>query len=209
MLAAQAAPTTPTQHTLLVWGDSLSAGYGLGANQGWVTLLQRRIDMLGLPWRVVNGSVSGETTAGGLTRLPAALKRDHPSIVLIELGANDGLRGQPLTAMRHNLTRMIALTRGSDAKPLLFEMRLPSNYGVDFTAAFRKSFYTVADQTGTTLVPFFLAAIAADPSQFQVDGLHPKAAAQPKLLGAVWPSLAPLLKAPNPAATASQSASVP
>lgn len=200
---------TPAQHTLLVWGDSLSAGYGLGADQGWVTLLQRRIKARGLPWSVVNGSVSGETTAGGLTRLPAALKRDRPSIVLIELGANDGLRGQSLKTMRKNLITMIALTRKAGAKPLLFEMRLPSNYGTEFTAAFRKSFHTVANETGTTLVPFILAAIAADPSQFQADGLHPKAAAEPKLLDAVWPSIAPLLQSPRTVGAASRSRADP
>ncbi len=210
-VAAQAAPSTPNArpHPLLVWGDSLSAGYGLQANQGWVILLQQRLHARGLPWRVINGSVSGETTTGGLTRLPAALQRDHPGIVLIELGANDGLRGQPLPAMRKNLMQMIALTRKAGAKPLLFEMRLPSNYGAQFTAAFRQSFHTVAHKTRTTLVPFFLAAIAADPNQFQADGLHPIAAAQPQLLDAVWPSLAPLLQAPQGAATASRSRADP
>ena len=184
-------------HTLLVWGDSLSAGFGLDAGQDWVTLLQHRIDTDGLPWHVVNGSVSGETTAGGLSRLPAALQRNTPEIVLLELGANDGLRGQPLTAMRQNLTRMISLARQAGATPLLFEMRLPSNYGEDFTTAFRQSFQTVAKQTHTILVPFFMAAIAGDRSQFQPGGLHPVAAAEPRLMEAVWPYVVPLLRAPG------------
>lgn len=213
-MVAQAAPHKTdqrdrTQRTLLVWGDSLSAGFGLDAGQDWVTLLQQRIDRRGLAWHVVNGSVSGETTAGGLRRLPAALRRNPPTIVLIELGANDGLRGQPLTVMRQNLTKMIALSRQAGATPLLFEMRLPPNYGEDFTAAFRQSFHTVASQTGTRLVPFFMASIAGDRSNFQPGGLHPVAAAEPRLMEAVWSSVAPLLKASPPAAAASRSGPTP
>ena len=181
--------------TLLVWGDSLSAGYGLDNGQGWVSLLARRLQKQGPHYRVINASVSGETSAGGLARLPAALKREHPAVVLIELGANDGLRGLPLKPMRDNLTAMIRLTRAAGARAVLFEMRIPTNYGAAYADAFRRSFHTVAQAQNVPLVPFFLMPVAADRQAFQADGLHPDAAAQPKLLDAAWPTLAPVLRA--------------
>ncbi len=191
LLASGVATAAPT---ILVFGDSLSAGYGLDANAGWVSLLERRLQTQGIDARVVNASVSGETTAGGLARLPAALEREHPAIVLIELGGNDGLRGQPLTAMRANLEKMVELAAAAHARPLLFEMRLPANYGPDYTRDFQQSFATVARSEKVTMVPFFLAAIATAPDRwFQDDGIHPNAAAQPQMLDAVWPTLAPLL----------------
>lgn len=181
-------------HTILVWGDSISAGLGLDADAGWVHLLERRLQSQGSGYAVVNASVSGETTAGGLSRLPAALDRFHPAIVLIELGGNDGLRGQPLDAMRTNLEKMIALCRGSKARPVLFEMRIPSNYGPAYSDRFAQVFGAVAAAQKVPLVPFFLAAIATDRARwFQDDGIHPNAQAQPQLLDAVWPTLAPLL----------------
>lgn len=179
---------------ILVLGDSLSAGYGISAEQGWVSLLARRLKDQGFVHRVVNASISGDTSAGGLSRLPAALDKYQPAIVLIELGANDGLRGQPVAQMRSNLQKLAALTRARKAQPVLFEMRIPSNYGAAYTSQFAKAFGELAHASKLPLVPFFLMPIAADPTQFQDDGLHPVAAAQPFLLDAVWPTLKPLLK---------------
>lgn len=187
---------------ILVVGDSLSAAYGVPQAQGWVSLLQRRLREQGYPHTVVNASVSGETTAGGLARLPALLARHRPAIVLLELGANDGLRGLPLPQLRGNLERMLKLINGAGAQALLFEMRLPANYGPAYTEGFRQSFRQLAQRHRAALVPFFLEGIALNPADFLDDGLHPNAAAQPKLLEAVWPSLAKTLaRAPAPAAS--------
>ena len=178
---------------ILVLGDSISAGYGIGAEQGWVSLLARRLKDQGLPHRVVNASISGDTTAGGLSRLPAALDKHKPAIVLIELGGNDGLRGQPVAKMKANLHQMVALARAKKALPVLFEMRIPSNYGLSYTEQFRLAFGDISKAENVPLVPFFLMPIAADPKKFQDDGIHPTAAAQPQLLDAVWPKLSTLL----------------
>lgn len=180
--------------TILILGDSLSAAYGLSAEQGWVSLLARRLKDQGFGHRVVNASISGDTTAGGLSRLPAALDRHQPRIVLIELGANDGLRGQPVIQMRRNLEKLLALVRAKKAQPVLFEMRIPSNYGAAYTAQFTRSFAEVAKADKAALVPFFLLPIAADKKWFLDDEIHPNAAAQPLMLDAVWPTLKPLLK---------------
>ncbi|MGH8455917.1 MAG: arylesterase [Stenotrophobium sp.] len=181
-------------HTVLVMGDSLSAGYGIDVDHGWVALLRLKLAQAGYRYDVVNASVSGETTAGGLDRLPVELAVHHPAIVLIELGANDGLRGLPTQQMRANLVKMIELSRRQHAQAAIFEMRLPPNYGEVYVDAFRKSFAEVARSQKVPMVPFFLAAIAGDPTQFQADGLHPVEAAQPQLLDAIWPTLRPLLK---------------
>lgn len=187
-----AKPTVPP--VILVLGDSLSAGYGLPRDAGWVSLLERRLTTQGYPHRVVNASISGDTSAGGLSRLPAALDAHRPQIVLIELGGNDGLRAQPIKQLRSNLEQLAALTRAAGATPVLFEMQIPSNYGPAYTQSFAKVFGETAKALKAPLVPFFLAAIAADPAQFQDDGIHPGVAAQPKMLDAVWPTLEPLLK---------------
>lgn len=197
--AAAQAGTAPSGGTagapvILVLGDSLSAAYGIALDKGWVALLQARLSAAGYPHRVVNASVSGETTAGGLARLPALLARHKPQWVLVELGGNDGLRGLPLTQLRDNLRRIVALSRTAGARPVLFEMRIPSNYGPDYAEGFRASFATVARETATPLVPFFLAAIATDPTAFQEDGIHPTAGAQAAMLDAVWATLQPLLE---------------
>ncbi len=176
-------------------GDSLSAAYGLAPEQGWVALLKQKLEQKGFSHSVVNASISGETTAGGLARLPDLLKRHQPSLVLIELGGNDGLRGLSLKAMRENLRQMVRLSRTRSAQVLLFEMRIPSNYGPAFASAFQNSFSQVAADESVPLVPFFLAEIAEDESNFLPDGIHPNGAAQPKMLNAVWPLLAPRLKA--------------
>lgn len=170
-------------------GDSLSAAYGIPAQQGWVMLLQQRLQAKGYPHRVVNASVSGDTTAGGRGRLADAIRIYRPQIVLIELGGNDGLRGLPVQRIRENLLAIVQLCQSVGAKPLVFEMRVPENYGKDYGNAFNKIFTTVAKESGVPLVPFFLNAIAKDPKSFQDDGIHPIAAAQPKLLNAVWPTL--------------------
>lgn len=194
--AGLGAPTAQAAQTLLVFGDSLSAGYGLDAGSGWVSLLERRLETQAPGWKVVNASVSGETTAGGLSRLPATLDRVKPALVLIELGGNDALRGGKLDAMRDNLGHMVDLARKAGATPVVFEMRIPENYGPIYTRDFYTSFGTVAKAKRVPLVPFFLAAVATDrPRWFQDDGIHPNAGAQPQMLDAVWPTLAPLLGA--------------
>jgi acyl-CoA thioesterase-1 len=180
--------------TILVLGDSLSAAYGIPASKGWVTLLQERLRERGYPQRVVNASVSGETTAGGLARLPALLDRHQPQMVLIELGGNDGLRGQPVARIEENLTRLATLSRDAGAVPVLFEMRIPSNYGPVYTEGFHAAFGKVAKALDAPLVPFFLEAIALDPDAFQGDGIHPTVSAQPVMLDTAWPALESVLK---------------
>lgn len=181
---------------ILVFGDSLSAGYGIPADKSWPALLDGRLQKEQLPWRVVNASISGETTAGGKSRLPAALERHRPGVVILALGANDGLRGLPLAQTRDNLTAMTRAAKQSGARVLLVGMQLPPNYGPDYTREFNALFATVARQEKTALLPFLLEPIALDDNAFQPDRLHPTAAAQPKLLDHVWPALRPLLKRP-------------
>ncbi len=178
---------------VLVLGDSLSAAYGIPKSAGWVALLEDRLQARGFPYEVVNISVSGETTAGGARRLPQALAEHRPRLVLLELGANDGLRALSLSQMQANLLAMVEASQASGARVLLLEMRIPTNYGQRYSSAFRASFRTVSEQTGAVLVPFFLDAIATDPGAFQEDGIHPEAEAQGHLLDAIWPYLQPLL----------------
>lgn len=168
--------------TILVFGDSLSAGYGLSPGQGWVSLLAKE---MGAKHRIVNASISGETTAGGLARLPDALARHRPDIVVLELGANDGLRGLPLVQMRGNLSKMIALAKQSKAKVVLVGMALPPNYGPQYGAEFRKAYADLAKRERLAFVPLLVAGFEADLSQFQPDGLHPVAAAQPAMMRTV------------------------
>lgn len=193
LLAAGLARAEPAP-VILVVGDSLSAAYGIPVQQGWVHLLATRLEDRGYPHRVVNASVSGETTAGGLSRLPALLDRHTPRLVLLELGGNDGLRAQPPQKLRDNLVRLVALSRAAGAEPVLFEMQIPSNYGPAYTRDFQQSFVRVAREQEVALVPFFLAAIATDERWFQPDGIHPTAEAQPRMLDAVWPTLEALLQ---------------
>lgn len=187
-----AAPATP--RTLLVLGDSLSAGYGLAPGLGWVDLLGKRLVSEGYEYRVVNASVSGETTSGGLERLPRALGLHRPDIVIVELGANDGLRGLPAAVTQNNLQKIIMLARQSGAKVLLVGMRIPPNYGPRYTQDFERTFAGIAKRFRVAFVPFFLESIASDPNSFQADGLHPNARAQPAMLDTVWPQLTPLLE---------------
>lgn len=181
---------------ILVFGDSLSAGYGMAREQSWPALLQSRLASQGAQWQVLNASISGETTAGGRSRLPALLARERPQIVIIALGANDGLRGLSLAQMRENLTAMVRQAKGAGARVLLVGMRLPPNYGPDYTREFSAVFATVAQREKTALLPFLLEPIALDDAAFQADRLHPTAAAQAALLDHVWRALQPLLKRP-------------
>jgi acyl-CoA thioesterase-1 len=192
MLGAPTARAEPP--TVLVLGDSLSAAYGIRLEQGWVALLQDRLKSKGYGHRVVNASSSGETTGGALARLPRALERHRPAVVVIELGGNDGLRGLPIADVRANFESLIRLSRESGASVLLIGMRIPPNYGATYTRAFHELFGELSAKHRLTLVPFFLDGIALDDSLMLEDGLHPNAAAQPKLLEMVWPQLEPLLK---------------
>jgi acyl-CoA thioesterase-1 len=192
-ISAQTTAAKP-QRTVLVMGDSLSAAYGLSASQGWVALTADRITKARPGWRVVNASISGETTAGGAARIAAELKRTRPAVVVIELGANDGLRGLPLAQTRANLERMVKLSQASGAKVLLIGMRMPPNLGRDYTQGFERNFSELAKLHKTAFLPFLLEPIALDRANFQADNLHPVATAQPKLRDHVWKSLAPLLE---------------
>ncbi len=180
--------------TILVWGDSLSAGYGLKPAEAWPTLLQTRLEAEGFRHTVVNGSVSGETSAGGLSRLPAALKQHKPDILILELGANDGLRGLKTALLADNLKAMVGAARTAGARVLLVGMRMPPNYGPAYTSSFEQSFTEVATADKVPLVPFLFDGFADKPDLFQADGIHPTAAAQPLILDTVWKGLAPLLK---------------
>jgi len=174
---------------ILVFGDSLSAAYGLPTEQGWVSRLQRRLAERGYPHQVVNASMSGETTSGGLSRLPAALKQHRPALVILELGANDGLLGQPPMVMSHNLARMIELSQQASARTLLAEMRIPPNYGPLYTQKFQAAFGELAGKYAIPLIPFMLNGVAGNPALIQDDGLHPRAEAQARILENVWPTL--------------------
>lgn len=185
--AAHAAPV------VLVFGDSLSAGYGLAAHQAWPDLLQQRLDARQQKWQVVNASISGETTAGGLSRLPAALARHHPAIVILALGANDGLRGLPLNALQNNLNAMLRLNQKNGARTLLVGIRLPPNYGIAYTQKFQQTYLSLAQQHHVPLVPSLLDGVETRPELFQPDGLHPIAAAENQVLNNVWKGLLPLL----------------
>lgn len=192
-LAAAQAPAAQTKKTVLVMGDSLSAAYGLSAEQGWVALLQQRLDSDKSQWRVVNASISGETTAGGASRIDAALKEHQPALVAIELGANDGLRGLPLEHTRANLERMVVAARQSGAQVLLIGIRIPPNYGPEYAQAFEAIYADLAKAQHTALLPFLLAPVVTDRDAFLPDNLHPTAGSQPKLLDHVWTALEPLL----------------
>lgn len=180
--------------TVLVWGDSLSAGYGLRPQQSWPSLLGERIGAARLPHKVVNASISGETTAGGLARLPTALETHKPSVVVIELGANDGLRGLPVKAMAANLQAMVDASRKAGAQVLLVGMRMPPNYGPDYSTRFEAAFRDLAKANRVRLVPFMMDGFADQRHYFQADGIHPVAEAQPLILDTIWRELKPLLR---------------
>ena len=179
--------------TILIVGDSISAGFGLDTRLGWVSLLEQRLEREGHDDRVVNASISGDTSAGGQARLPALLTEHKPDVVIVELGGNDGLRGQPPAQLQQNLASMIQQSRDSGAKVLLLGMQIPPNYVKRYVDAFAKVFGDVAEEKKVPLVPFFLEGVGGHPELMQADGLHPAVAAQDKLLENVWPTLKPLL----------------
>jgi acyl-CoA thioesterase I len=180
--------------TILVWGDSLSAGYGLRPREDWPTLLQTRLEREGFRHTVVNASVSGETTAGGRTRLPAALDRHKPDLLILELGANDGMRGLQPGLMGANLAAMIEAARAKGARVLLIGMQMPPNYGPAYTRAFQQIYSDVARDHKVPLVPFLFDGFADRPELFQPDGIHPTAAAQKLIVDTIWKPLVTLLK---------------
>ncbi len=180
--ASAATAATSGTGPVLVLGDSLSAAHGIARDAGWVNLMQQRI----APRRVVNGSISGETTSGGLARLPALLSEHKPAVVLLELGANDGLRGLPLDQIRANLVKMLTLVRDAKARPVLIGIELPINYGPQYRDGLRKLYRDLAGEFNVPLVPFLLEGVALDLSLMQDDGLHPNAKGQPQLLETVW-----------------------
>jgi len=178
---------------LLVVGDSISAGYGLASGEGWVNLLVAKLKGEGFGYRVVNASISGDTTAGGRARLPALLKQHHPAVVVIELGGNDALRGGDLATTRANLDAMVSSAQSTGAKVLIVGMQLPPNYGAAYVRDFNALFGDVAKNHKTAVVPFVFDGFGDDLTQFQADRVHPTAAAQSRILANVWPALKPLL----------------
>ncbi len=186
--------SVPAQaETVLVLGDSISAAYGMETAQGWVALLEQRLEQQGYALRVVNASVSGETTSGGRSRLPGLLERHQPALLILELGGNDGLRGVPLEAIKRNLEALISQARQAGASVLLLGMRIPPNYGPVYADGFFALYADLSERLGTALVPFLLDGVGTDPELMQPDGIHPTASAQPALLDQVWPVLEPVL----------------
>ncbi|HSD75738.1 MAG TPA: arylesterase [Steroidobacteraceae bacterium] len=196
LLALLCLPTlhAAPQPTILVFGDSISAAYGIRVEEGWVSLLQKKLTSQGYGYRVVNASVSGETTGGGLARLPRALERHRPAILILELGGNDALRGLPLADVRTNLDTMIRKSRAAGTRVVLAGMRMPPNYGPRYTQEFQTMYADLSRQHQVPLIPFVLEDVALKESLMQADGMHPNAKAQPLLLDEIWPRLAPLLE---------------
>lgn len=194
-LAYSSAWAADEDYTLLVFGDSLSAAYGIEEEQGWVTLLASKIDSDELPFRVINGSVSGETSTGGLARLPAMLDSYAPDVLILELGGNDGLRGLPLSLLKQNMGEMIELAEQAGAMVILTGIQIPPNYGPRYTLPFAELYGELAKEKDLALVPFLIDGIPQIPELMQNDGIHPKAEAQFMVLDNVWPTLEPLLDA--------------
>ena len=180
--------------TVLVFGDSLSASYGIEEEQGWVNLLSEKLRQAQSPYSVINASVSGETSTGGLSRLPAALAEFQPSVVILELGGNDGLRGLPLATLQSNLEEMVSLSQRAGAKVLLAGIQIPPNYGPRYTEPFYALFGDIAESEQLPFVPFLIDGIPQQPELMQNDGIHPRAEAQHMILDNVWPVLAPMLQ---------------
>lgn len=189
------APAFAESRPVLVLGDSLSAAYGLSSQDGWVALLEKRLASIQPVRKTVNASISGETSAGGLARLPTLLAQHSPALVVVELGANDGLRGLPLAQLRDNLAKILTATRSADARAVLVGIELPVNYGPQYRDGLRELYRGLAREFNVPLVPFLLDGVALDPDLMQDDGLHPKAAAEPRVLDNVWRVLEPMLKA--------------
>jgi acyl-CoA thioesterase-1 len=192
-MSAWAQTTNPTPRILVV-GDSLSAEYGLARNTGWVEQLKVALTKAPIPANVINASISGDTTSGGLSRIDSALKQHQPTIVILELGANDALRGLPLTLTQKNITEMIVRSQAVGAKVVLIGMQIPPNYGKEYADGFKNVFSNTATQTGSALVPFLFEGFADKRQYFQADGIHPNEAAQPMMLATVKQALDPLLR---------------
>lgn len=180
-------------NTIVVLGDSISAAYGVPTESGWVALLEKKLKQEKKRYTVINASISGETTEGGVNRLPDIISRHTPSILLIELGGNDGLRGFPLNLIKSNLQSLIDQAKSSNTMPILMAMRIPPNYGQRYTSGFYELFKKTADENNVTLIPFLMEEVALNPELMQADGIHPTTLAQPILLERVWETLAPLL----------------
>ena len=191
--AAEKTVAQPNNPTILVVGDSLSAAFGMEQSKGWVSLLQKKLQTNNYPHKVINASISGETTQGGLTRLGLLLESYKPEVVLLELGANDGLRGLPLQLMQDNLDKMIRAVKDKGGKVFLIGMQLPPNYGINYTNGFIKVYRDLANKHQIALVPFIMDGFAANLDMIQADGLHPKAEAQPLMLENVWSQLVDLM----------------
>lgn len=189
MVLSSGTPAIAATGKVLVLGDSLSAAYGIKADAGWVSLLRERMQQAQPPHEVVNASISGETTAGGLARLGKLLDEHQPKLVIVELGANDALRGLPISAPRENLSRIVSLSRDAGARVLLLGIEIPVNYGPQYRDSLRSMYRDLAAEFKLPLVPFLLEGVALDPELMQADGLHPTAAAQPRLLENVWPAI--------------------
>lgn len=196
MLLLAASPTAARAQTLLVLGDSLSAAYNMEVQRGWVALLEQRLKQQNLPYKVINASISGDTTAGGLARLPELLAAHRPAVVIVELGGNDGLRGLPPEQAKQNLSAIVAQAQAARAQVLLLGVQLPPNYGTRYNERFQRVYREVATERKVPLVPFVLDGVATDAALMQGDGIHPNAAAQPRILENVWPQLRPLLQIP-------------
>jgi len=192
LVAISVSPAPAVEHVVVALGDSLTAGLGVGADEAYPALLEARMRREGFAYRVVNAGVSGDTSAGGLRRIDWAL-RLSPAVVIVALGANDGLRGQPPEALRDNLTRIIERARAAGARVLLAGMRVPPNYGADYGRAFAAVYPAVAKATGVPLAPFLLDGVAGNPRLNQADGIHPTAEGQRRIADALWPYLEPLL----------------
>nr|WP_308633769.1 arylesterase [Massilia sp. YIM B02769] len=193
MLAASASAYSAPK-TVLVVGDSLSAEYGLTRGTGWVALLEQKLKAEKIDARIVNASISGETTSGGRARLPALLTQHKPQIVVIELGANDGLRGLPVASAEANLRQMVTLSQKQDAKVMLIGMRMPPNYGRAYTERFFNMYGTLSKDMKAPLVPFMLEGVADKPALFQADRLHPNAQAHPIILNNIWPAFSTMIR---------------
>jgi acyl-CoA thioesterase-1 len=189
LFTAPFSSASASANSVLILGDSLSAAYGIDPKLGWVELMKAQLPNT----NIINGSISGETTSGGLKRLPSLLANHKPNLVVVELGANDGLRGQPLILLKSNLTTITELSQANGAKVLLLEMHVPINYGRRYSEKFNQTFHQVAADKGATVAPFFLENVATEPALIQADGLHPTAEAQPIILHNVLPHITPLL----------------
>lgn len=193
-LALTSFTTASAKQTILIWGDSLSAAYGIPVEKGWVNLMRKE---LGEEVEIINGSISGETTKGGLTRLPVALEMHQPNVIIFELGANDGLRGLPPTVTKHNLNKMIQQARKKNANIVLLGMKIPPNYGIAYSKQFEKLFADLAKEYELPFIPFFLEDIIQDLKLLQVDELHPTIEAQPILLKKILPVVQTQIKKPT------------